>query len=388
MITKDTLFSQAEVMFVDGNSLRQIEKTLGLNRKKISLFLKDKGYTIESKTGNSGYDKKSVFQRGEELFRQGQSLKSICRNLNTSLVSFSRYLKAKGYTIKSSMDPKQEAFLKKKLAKAEQLYHQGITRTKIARLVNINDNILVDHFRSIGIDSTTDQYAYDGSAFEKIETEEQAYWLGFLYADGSITASDRHVLELTLKEEDYLHLVKFQTFLKTNAPVVKRISRCNGKEFKSFRICAYNKKIVEDLIRLGCFPRKSLSLRFPSYGQVPKHLVNHFVRGYFDGDGSIYVGTSSGHISIVGTSDFLNEIKRIYGLPRNELHQKGNAYSFLYGKRTIIYPFLMAIYCHATTFLDRKYERFIRLKEILHPDEKPSNHNDGTPYEGKLSRTV
>ena len=53
------------------------------------------------------------------------------------------------------------------------------------------------------------------------------------------------------------------------------------------RFSITNKKIYEDLIKLGCGHRKSLTLKFPSENQVPSYLLNHFVRGFFDGDGSV-----------------------------------------------------------------------------------------------------
>ena len=48
--------------------------------------------------------------------------------------------------------------------------------------------------------------------------------------------------------------------------------------------------MFNDLIKQGCVPNKSLILTFPNKHQVPKNLINHFIRGYFDGDGSISYG--------------------------------------------------------------------------------------------------
>ena len=49
-------------------------------------------------------------------------------------------------------------------------------------------------------------------------------------------------------------------------------------------------KMFNDLIKQGCIPNKSLVLTFPNKYQVPENLINHFIRGYFDGDGSINYG--------------------------------------------------------------------------------------------------
>lgn len=42
-----------------------------------------------------------------------------------------------------------------------------------------------------------------------------------------------------------------------------------------------------DLSKHGCVPNKSLILKFPT--TLPNELVNDFIRGYFDGDGSVYI---------------------------------------------------------------------------------------------------
>jgi hypothetical protein len=48
-----------------------------------------------------------------------------------------------------------------------------------------------------------------------------------------------------------------------------------------------SKKVVSDIMKLGCGPCKSLTLEFPSYDIIPQKLFHHFIRGYFDGDGCI-----------------------------------------------------------------------------------------------------
>lgn len=52
------------------------------------------------------------------------------------------------------------------------------------------------------------KYVYNKDYFEKINTSEKAYWLGFLYADGCITRFYKGEvlksmsLEITLKDAD------------------------------------------------------------------------------------------------------------------------------------------------------------------------------------------
>lgn len=146
----------------------------------------------------------------------------------------------------------------------------------------------------------------DESVFEVIDTQEKAYWLGFLYADGYVNESNSNI-ELTIKQKE--HLEAFKKFLKTDSKVNKRQIIFNGKEHFAYRITICSKKLVKDLVKLGCYQNKSLTLDFPSEKQVPKELLRHFIRGYFDGDGSISCSTKTERnyytLWFCGTEQFL-----------------------------------------------------------------------------------
>ena len=131
----------------------------------------------------------------------------------------------------------------------------------------------------------------DDTLFESIDNPFKAYWLGFLYADGNITYNllkTKYSVELCLSEKDLDHLEKYKNFLNTS----KKISyRSNTK---SYRLNIQSKKMCENLINLGCTPKKSLTLKFPEF--LSEDLVNHFIRGYFDGDGSISISNKNGRL--------------------------------------------------------------------------------------------
>ena len=91
------------------------------------------------------------------------------------------------------------------------------------------------------------------SIFSEIDTEEKAYWLGFMYADGNVSVSCNSIsLELALKDE--VHLQKFNTFLGKSKNI--------RKDHFRVRCCFKDTQIYNDLIRLGCVPKKSSILTF------------------------------------------------------------------------------------------------------------------------------
>lgn len=150
---------------------------------------------------------------------------------------------------------------------------------------------------------STSKYSYNTQAFKVIDSEDKAYWLGFLYADGAVSKNlDR--FSLSLAEKDKTHVGKFRDFIAPD----RDLEYQGG--LNSYRIYISSKEITADLIEKGCTPQKSLTLQPPPEGSIPEHLIRHFIRGYFDGDGCAMMkknGTRVG-ISILGTEEILEFI--------------------------------------------------------------------------------
>lgn len=196
--------------------------------------------------------------------------------------------------------------------------------------------------------------------FEVIDTEEKAYWLGFLYADGSV-GSTEHKIELGLKIEDIGHVQKFKDFVGLNNKISIR------EKTKSCRFSFRSLDFKNNLIKQGCFPNKSLILKFPTYEQVPKYLIKHFMRGYFDGDGWICHTDKTECIGFIGTYDFVDGAIKEFNLKQNKIadvhHENGAKRYQLYQKDEFI-KFLDLLYQDATIYLDRKYEKYLSYKKI------------------------
>jgi len=207
-------------------------------------------------------------------------------------------------------------------------------------------------------------YEVDHKYFNKINTEEKAYWLGFLFADGCIVDSDGSKrLQVSLKSTDYKHLCKLKKSLSSSHPINHRIiksGKMQGKEYCSLFI--RSNELCDALIRLGCTPRKSLTLEFP---KLSKNLISHFIRGYFDGDGSVFISKEkhwrSGKISevihyrFVGTENFLKETDKNINL-NGYLHKiKGsNAFELMYKRNKKLKSFYNYLYQKSSIFLERK----------------------------------
>lgn len=259
---------------------------------------------------------------------------------------------------------------------AKQMYLDGKSLSQIHREIGFERHRLAYLLREDGIEIVKDgkKHDYDETIFQSIETEEQAYWLGFLYADGAV-AKYKNEVKLSLAYKDMDHVIKFANFaLKTGNGkeiVHEYKAKLKGQEFPSAKVQITNKKIIDDLKRLGCVPNKSLILTFPNENQVPDYLIRHFIRGYFDGDGSIFTPTAYPNartISFVGTQSFLSSLIKIFqnictDFGTVNLYQKQNqqAWQFSKTKRDTNKEIYEYLYKDATIYLERKYERFASL---------------------------
>ena len=196
------------------------------------------------------------------------------------------------------------------------------------------------------------KYVRNSNVFERIDTEEKAYWLGFLYADGYIN-QDTGEITIGLGEKDKEHIVKFQQFLQTDAPFKDKINN-GGHPYRYFRI--YDKIMSQDLYKQGLYSKKSLSLK-PSFIMEPKFYVA-WTRGLFDGDGSIFPVKNSKksiryRIDLIGTQPILKKVQEIWQIER-KLDYSRSVPKFVICSKTQVNQILHLLYDDAKIYLDRK----------------------------------
>ncbi len=225
--------------------------------------------------------------------------------------------------------------------------------------------------------------------FNVIDSEEKAYWLGFIFADGCISSED-YRLEVNLSTKDLNHMLKLKTFLNYEEDI--KISVVNG--FSVCRLAVRNKNLWNQLNSKGCTPRKSLTLKFPNKNIFESEdLIRHFIRGYVDGDGSLGIYSRNNwlyeELSILGTEEFLTTLRTILtvsGYLRNKscknYENKAFVLMFSNWKARVIARFL---YENATIYLDRKYNIYINFCQL---EEKSSKKKSSKNGEGWDANTV
>ena len=255
------------------------------------------------------------------------------------------------------------------LEKLKQEYLSGLSCSKLAKMYNVCTATISKYLKQIGITIVNNQNKskFNEHIFDSIDTEEKAYWLGFIYADGCVT-KNRNQFEISLKGSDVNHLYKFNKFMQYQGNNVKMGTvNCNGKICTRCRWSIVNKHLKERLIEIGCVPNKSLILKFPNLTIFSdKKLVYSFIRGYFDGDGSLFNSGNRIIIKIIGTKEFLTSLNSIFPskVIKKDPRTKSNTYSYDIYKRSDVLTFLNLIYKNANIFLDRKYQKYINICRV------------------------
>ena len=180
----------------------------------------------------------------------------------------------------------------------------GITEKEISKKFDISLRQYYNLLKLNNIEqkSKVVRYKFNEDYFETIDTEDKAYFLGFIVADGCI--SDKtNTIKIIQKETDILY--EFKRYINSDGIVFTSKNR----DISSFGISSAKTK--NDLEKLGIHSNKTMVVKYPI---IPDDLQNHFMRGVFDGDGCITLRTDKrdnqqrGQVNICsGSHDFIKE---------------------------------------------------------------------------------
>jgi hypothetical protein len=159
-----------------------------------------------------------------------------------------------------------------------------LTYKQMATIIGRSPNAIQSKIRFLPVQGKIYKHNVNSNFF-KTWSPEMTYALGFIGADGNICHSGRaHALHIACDDKDIIEKIKL--ILSYEGPIYQK-PRDNGKISYSLRIC--DQTIFADLEKLGVTERKSLTFTPP---KIPKSLIRHFIRGYFDGDCSVSLRSS------------------------------------------------------------------------------------------------
>lgn len=243
----------------------------------------------------------------------------------------------------------------------------------ISKMLNRTTSAIELKARRLGLKKYP--YTCDYHYFEEVDTEEKAYWLGFLTADGWINKNDKNnagVTGMELQYGDMNHLKKFNKSIGGNYQITDRWRTCslsNNQDKKNHMCCIriFSLIMYNSLVNKGFTKDKSYDYHIP---HLRSDLVRHYIRGYFDGDGCLCFTNKSFHINFVTASKILNDdVAEVLKLENFHVTESQYINDF----NTIMYRidicrqqdkinFLDWIYQDCNIYLDRKYKKYLKVK--------------------------
>jgi intein/homing endonuclease len=218
------------------------------------------------------------------------------------------------------------------------------------------------------------KYTLNEDYFSVIDTEEKAYIIGFIAADGHVDETTKRLkITLATKDKDILEKIRICLDSNTNIKDFEKKSHfIYGKPlFYHSTIEFCSSKLVADLVKIGLVTNKTYSLDQELIKFIPENLVRHFLRGYFDGDGHVSYGNkySSGvkyNIEVVGNLPFLEASFYTYFPTTNKkfYHTRSKqTWAYKISSKQRVDDFLTYMYKDSVIYLNRKYE--VYKKNVL-----------------------
>lgn len=292
-----------------------------------------------------------------QQYKAGKSITEIAQTYNQNWSSVYRILNNKNIEIKEERD-------------ICSYYLNGDSTVKISKKYGVNNHLISRILEKYNIKRTHNgvrKYSLNETYFDEIDTPTKAYILGFFYADGSNCKSKR-TIAMSLQESDKDILERIRNEVGSEKPL-EFIDYSNKHDFSytyknQYRLLFFSGHMCNALEEKGMIPNKSLSLTFPTW--LDKNLWRHFIRGYFDGDGSVHFAKNGNCIvTLTSTNSFCDSIKKfikeelnIHGCITDSACHNGITKVLSISGKNQVKTFLDFLYKDADIFLERKYQLY------------------------------
>jgi intein-encoded DNA endonuclease-like protein len=301
-------------------------------------------------------------------YKDGINTPQLAKEYFVNATTIRSILIKNGVVVRSR--PESNRKIKKFREEITNLYKAGKSSVKIAKKFEVNSTTILRELKSSSTDikKSGDYRTYycNFDFFEKMDCEEKAYWVGFIAADGAVVVrQNQSSLTISLSSKDRNHLEKFKKSIESEHKI--RDYKTNGFDVSSISIS--NRKLVKDLKQYNIIQNKSLVYSMPE--NVPDDLLNHFIRGYMDGDGYVVNWKRKNRnnikelkVGFCGTTEFLEDLKSCINtnldLTVGCIYKTSNSPIFCLEYTGVKTSLLIKdyLYNNASKFMQRKLDKF------------------------------
>lgn len=229
-------------------------------------------------------DEQIVNEEYIKCFNNGERIWDICNKFNDTYKNV--FEKIYNHRFEARLLPDEE---KQRIVN---MYKSGIQTVKIGKEYGVTNKPIANILESFNIQRSQKdmvrKYKLNQKFFDIIDTQEKAYCFGLFTADGQNNPKKSTVV-ISLEECDVDLLEQVRKAIGSEKPL-EYIDYSNKHDFgydyeNQYRLLMFSRHMCDSLIQHGLIPNKSLKIQFPDF--IPDNLMSHYIRGVFDGDGSI-----------------------------------------------------------------------------------------------------
>ena len=291
------------------------------------------------------------------LRRKGLTFEDVSKETSIPVSTIASWIN-KG---KSDVIPRNP-WVPKELELLSDLYPTSPKEDIVAKIPNHNWASIRQKAEKVGL--RRDIYKKCCLDFSVMDTEEKAYIVGFIAADGCIREASGGYLSmrLMLALQDIKHLEILRDIICPEASIWQ-YKAAKPSHQDGIALSIFDTQMCKDLALWGITPRKAKTLKPPQ--NLSLDLVHHFIRGLFDGDGSFWIGEATKlRAEIWGTEEMMSWINvHFYSFypHKCKISENRGSYRARYGGSTAK-EFAKYLYKNATLYMERKYSK---VKEFM-----------------------
>ena len=343
-------------------------KNFGQKKKKYLFyfsFILEK--SIEEKNKMEKLEKQII-----EEYQNGKSISKLLADFPmTNRRTITKILTSNGITIRGGR--KKKELSEEQILEIKNMINNGAFLIEIAKHFNLDKETMRLRLKELGLEITNKNRVnrqIKSDYFSKIDTHEKAYWLGFLFTDGSVDhykTSGR--IRLQLQERDKEILEKFRQDLGIESKIIYDVrpnSTCCSVEF-------VDEQIYQDLNKYDIIQNKTYKISHIPYEKIPEEFLASYALGLFDGDGGLsYSKDFSKDVTLSYTAyheqevkDFQLIINKLANIKIFNKHFFTSAWHVQWRGRLQVLKILDVLYDKCPRHLARKYDKYLALKNSL-----------------------
>lgn len=302
-------------------------------------------------------------------YQQGKSIAQLLRDypfFNRRQIT--KILEENQISIRGGRKKKQ--LTNEQITEVKKMIDEGAFLKEVANYCNLDEETTKNRLKELGLqikNTNRINRRIKSDYFSIIDSPEKAYWLGFLFTDGSVDhyrTTGR--IRLQLQEKDKEILEKFQEDLALDGKIIYDVrpnSTCCSVEFT-------DEQIYNDLAKYSIIPNKTYMIDHILYQKIPKEYWSAYALGLFDGDGGLSCSKDfSTDVTLSYTAYHETEVQDfqmlINLLASNEKTNKNfftSAWHTQWRGRLQVLKILDILYKDCPRHLQRKYNKYCSLK--------------------------